>query len=290
MFRNQREWLLYQQDGGGGGGGGNGGQGDQNNGGPQLSADEIAAFRTFVASQGGDAQANQVLFAENARLKTQLKAARERQIPEGALILVGEDVETWKNLRGLDIPLADVKAAMQERDQLRVKVSGMERDTQLRNVAGLANWNPDVLIKLDRLDGAKRVYEVKMDEEGQQYVTVREGDKETLTASEYAQRSWAEFLPALSAKQAAQSNNQSNDGGEGDVVSNQPGHYSQQNNQGDGGQGNGQGNNRQQNNGTSYVKQPAGSNKQQQKDTPTSIAASYLQSAYARTSEQAQTH
>lgn len=331
MFRNQREWLLYQQiDGGGGGawpGNGqqfsqqqsNGGQqssgGQQNNGGQVLSDQEIAALRSLVATSGGDKQTLETLFAENQRIKEENRALRQQQIPAGALLLIGEDAQTWKDLRTLGMPLNDIQAALNETQELRSQIAGMQREGQLRSVAQLMGWNPNVLIKLDKIDGKERVYEMRQNEDGQQYVVIREGrNGETKTALDYAQAAWSEFMPALGAAGQQQQQQQDEPSGQpipmaiGDLGNSRQQQQTQtpppqvdpllaagaptgNNNQQQqtqapqavltfpANQGNG---GRQQTQGTSFVPQQGGGGKASKTLTVRDVAAGYLAKTYSR--------
>ena len=132
-------------------------------------------------------------------LEDEVKDLQKKAVPEGATLLMGDDAELWKQIRGLEVPVADLKTMVGENATLKTRVEQLVREEQLRNVAYYANWNPNVLIKLDRMDEKGRIYDIRENDEGQMIVTVKDGGEgaELFRANEYAQANWPEFTSSL---------------------------------------------------------------------------------------------
>lgn len=196
LFDDLSAMGLFFDNGGTSGGGDNGGD---NNSGAGLSSTELAALRSLISTTGTEQETLHNLFAENSRIKTQLAAAQANQIPANALILVGTDVEVWKQLRGLDIPVTDLKGKLDSIAQLEAKVTRMEREGDLRKVIEVTGWNADVFIPLDGIDGVTRTWEIRDTQDGTgKMVFVKEGDDGQPTdAVTYLKTKWPQFMPAL---------------------------------------------------------------------------------------------
>lgn len=174
LLRNLQAGICFTTDDGGGGGG--------------TAPTEIDELRKMVRERG----------LEIERLTEQLKDAQKKAMPEGATLLIGEDAEFWKQIRGLDIPVSQLTTMAADNKKLKGDVDRLEREEQLRNVAFYANWNPHVLIKLDRMDEKGRIYEVKEDAEGNPTLLIREGEQgEPYDARDYALSTWPEFTRSL---------------------------------------------------------------------------------------------
>lgn len=239
---------------------------DESGGGDgSTTAAEIDELRKMVRERG----------LEIERLQDELREAQGRAVPEGATLLVGEDSEFWKQIRGLDIPTSQLTTMAQDNAHLKSEVARMEREEQLRNVAFYANWNPNVLIKLDRLDEKGRIYEVKEDPEGNPALLIREGEQgEPYDAREYALSAWPEFSRSLfmddeqTTGAAATGNDQgtrlANNAGPSKVIISTNGNRGAQQV------------------GTPFVRQPAGKQKKEEEPDIVGAAKSTLDRMYQR--------
>lgn len=166
----------------------------------------LEGMRALLDKHKGDAMAVVgILYNENFRLRESNRQMKDRQAPDGAVVLTGEDVQAWTAYQALGKP-ADLKTAVEERQTLQGKLAGMERETILRNVAEVAGYKPSVLANLDRIAKAEGktlafdVRETQQDGKPVRMAYVKDGDKE-LPIGDYANANWSDFLPALTAVQ-----------------------------------------------------------------------------------------
>ena len=197
-MRTLRLHPLYEGDAGGGTGGN-----PQNPTAPaSAGGDPAAAFNNLMARSSDAAALARQLFEENFRYRTELREA-QRQIPaQGAVVLSAEQAQAWQAYQGLGAP-----------DQVQQTIAAhrtLQRDLELRDVAGATGYSLDVLRTL----AADLAFEVRTEQKDGKpikavYVKV---DNKDVPLETYATEKWAAFLPALRPAQAAGSQGAPNTG------------------------------------------------------------------------------
>jgi hypothetical protein len=177
---------------------------DENN-----SSDKDGAFQRLLDRYKNDGIAMaEKLFSENYAYRTQIRDL-ERQVlevqskapAEGAIVLTGNDAQTWAAYQALGKP-DELKQGLEEKTQLQGKLQNMERETTLRTVAETVGYKAGVLANLDKIAKAEGkalsfdVRETTVDGKTVKAAYVKDGDKE-LPLTEYATTNWADFIPAL---------------------------------------------------------------------------------------------
>lgn len=167
------------------------------------------SFQRLLERNNNDAtQLATRLFDDNyqARQRIRQLEAQYRELQgklpgEGSIVLHGEEAQAWQTYRGLGTP-DEVKQGLDQRAEYAQRLTGMERQTLLQQVAEQAGYKPGVLAQLDRMakaQGKDLVFEVReVASEGRQVATpfVKDGEAER-PLTEYAAQEWADFLPAL---------------------------------------------------------------------------------------------
>lgn len=150
-------------------------------------------------------------------LAAEVQALKGKQVPDGAVVLTGDDAQAWQAFSTLGKP-DEVKTRLEERDSLAAEVAGVKRDQTLREVAEAAGYKFAVLRQL----GGDREYELRdvtADGQTRKVPFVKDGDTAKPLA-EFAQGAWADFLPAL---QAGDTGRQGGQPGTGQVIPRQQG-------------------------------------------------------------------
>lgn len=144
---------------------------------------------------------------DNAAIREQRRTLREevttlkaKQVPEGAVILQGEDAAAYEAYKPLGKP-ADLTKRLADADAATQRLTTLERDAVIRDAATAAGYKFSVL----RDRAADLPIEVReVDQDGKKvsraFVKPQGGGEHELTA--YAQQHWGDYLPALTAAQA----------------------------------------------------------------------------------------
>lgn len=191
-------FILFDQDGGGGGGDGGGG------GTPpaQSPNDTPPAIQNLINRNNGDAMAAiATLLSENAQLRADRRALREKLPADGSIVLTGEQAQFWSTLDATKLDAAKLKElqdAATERDQLRADRDKLQRNATINDAANVAGFKPTVLATLIG------DLSVEIDDGETRVAYVKDGDKRTPLV-DYAAQHWADFLPSL--QQTTQRNN-----------------------------------------------------------------------------------
>lgn len=115
--------------------------------------DSFLRNRNLDANQGG-AQ----LYGENAELREKNRTLRKEnddltaaQPPKGALILVGDDIKLFNDLKAL-IPegkkVEDLAATLKEHGEQTLKITELERGNLVRDIAEAEGWKASNLLRL----------------------------------------------------------------------------------------------------------------------------------------------
>ena len=207
MFRNQRQWLLYEADKQSGGGG------DDKSG---ESGNGAVAFQQALDAHKGDVQKFATrLFEDNYQLRTNNRELRGKTAPEGSVILQGDELALWNAYKGLGKPTelvlasaldpfkTDLGKAQGELTTAKAELAQYKRNALLRDVADAAGVVYGVLATLDKPELSYEIADDK-DKDGKaiKVVKVKEGDQ-VVDLDAYAAQKWSVFLPALRPAQEA---------------------------------------------------------------------------------------
>jgi hypothetical protein len=160
-----------------------------------LQPDITASLQRLIERQSGDAgRVAELLYRENYDLRERARQLSEQIPAQGAVVLPPDQAAHWQAYQQLGEPDA-LTQRLTAAEQAAQELAGLRRAEQLRTVADAAGYRPSVLgrlaegLALELRDGTPVV------------VT---GDTVTPLA-DYAQREWAEFLPALAVTPAGTS-------------------------------------------------------------------------------------
>lgn len=203
------QWLrpYYAEDGGADGGDGDADPTPPTGERPKPSdllarygKDGDAALR--MAEQLSAAQAdNYKLRDKNRQLREEVTGLRSKAAPDGAVVLTADEAKRWEAYQGLGVEPAAIKAALTERDEVKQRLTGLEREKVLRDVAEVAGYKPSVLGQLPgSADLAFDIRTVTQDGKSERAVYVK-ADGKDVPLADYAQQQWADFLPALRVEQ-----------------------------------------------------------------------------------------
>lgn len=127
---------------------------------------------------------NYDLREQRRNLRTELKTAQE-QVPEGAVVLSGSDLETYEAWKALGDSPAKVAESLGELTSLR-------RDSQVSQLAAAHKLKPAAVKKLLAADA-----EIVVKGEGdKRQFAVKHGGKET-SVDDLLKGDWKDFVPAL---------------------------------------------------------------------------------------------
>jgi hypothetical protein len=206
-------FLLFTPDKGDGGGEGD--DGNQDGGHSDRGA---AAFQQALDRRNNDGVAlARELFDDNyqyrhriQRLTKDLDAAKK--VPEGTILLSVDEAKEWAAYKALGKPDA-IKTTVDEHGQYKDRLTTLQRESILRDVADKAKYKFSVLQNADLLSKAKGkdleyiVKDVEKDGVKTPTAFVKDGDTERPLA-EYAQENWADLLPSLPLTQETNTNSQ----------------------------------------------------------------------------------
>lgn len=150
MYRTSMVRLLLNAQGGDGNGGGNGG--------PPPDPKPDASLQRRIKEAGNAGALAGTLYAENQHLQSQNAALRAKLPKDGDVVLSGDDVAAWNEFRALNLKPAEIKAAVGERDTLKVTVARHDRDKALAD----HGYKPETLgpllpadASIEEVDGPK---------------------------------------------------------------------------------------------------------------------------------------
>jgi hypothetical protein len=143
------------------------------------------------------------VLGDNATLREQRRTLREeattlkaKQAPEGAVILQGEDATAYQAYQALGKP-ADLTKRLADAETATTRLTTLERDAIVRDVAAVAGYKPQVL--RDRAGALPLPVTEVTGEDGKPvkraFITPEGQGEQELTA--YATAQWADYLPAL---------------------------------------------------------------------------------------------
>lgn len=183
--------------------------GGQDDGGKVRASDLRAQLGTQVDEQALmrllEKQAE--LLSDNSQLREQRRQLRQevtdlkaKQPAEGSVMLSADDAALLENYRAIGTP-DDLSKALTERDDYAGRLTARERADAIGTAAAAAGYKPSVLASLVG-QAALSVKDVGDGKDRKQiaYIADAEGKEHRLT--DYAEKNWADFLPALAPKQA----------------------------------------------------------------------------------------
>lgn len=161
----------------------------------EMTAEEWEAQRRAqLAKDTLEVMTNRVI-----KLEADNHALRQRQAPDGGVVLDAEQKKRWDAWEALGKP-DEVSKSLDQGKKDRATVEKAEKVEALSKVARAAGWDPEAFTSLnDMTPGLEwRVQEVKKGEDTIQQAQVKvEGDWKDADA--YAQERWKKFLPVLQA-------------------------------------------------------------------------------------------
>lgn len=145
-------------------------------------------------------QVAQLLYTQNydlrearRRLQQEVKDLQAR-IPDGAVVLTGDDVETWKSYQALGSP-DDLKKLVDETPQLKKDLEVLRTQEKFRRLEDGTGVKGSVLSKLGP-DLEYKVKETTADGVTSKTVVVVLDGKD-VPLRDHAQSAWPEFIPSL---------------------------------------------------------------------------------------------
>lgn len=182
-FRSYGLTIYFDLDQGGGTGGGSGSN-------AQVTAlqQQVAKLNAQIDTLQGE---NFKLREERRDLRTQIGELSKSAPKEGEIVLPKTDAELWQSYQGIGKP-DDLSKAMTELAKLR-------RDVLVRDVAGVHGYQSQVLGTLLPANAQVELRGVKDEETGKTaqvaYLKLPDGQEQPIT--DYAEKNWQPFLPAL---------------------------------------------------------------------------------------------
>jgi hypothetical protein len=172
---------------------------------PESKAPSLDDMRQKIEERGVEGAAKMLLelAEDNFKYRSKLRDL-EGRLPEGAVVLKGDDAKAWQTYRDFGRP-ADIKAAMEERQNLASWKRDRERSDTVAQCATLHGYKASVLERFAKADGLSIVIDTldqktKDGKPVQKGFVVTRGDdgQETRTSlDEYAERHWTDGLDAL---------------------------------------------------------------------------------------------
>jgi len=182
----------------GGQSGGNTSGGNQGNQAGNNPPDLAQALAGLLARNGGSMDTvGMMLLSENHGYRDRIRQL-EGRLPEGSVVLAGDDLARWQAYQALGQP-TDLQTAIAERDTFRTDLTTLQRTQAIADAAELAGYKAKVLGQLPK--AASLTFTIKDETDNGQAVRrayVKDGDTEELLTT-YAEREWPDFLPSLSA-------------------------------------------------------------------------------------------
>lgn len=181
---------LQEEEGKGGGGAG--------------SRAEIEATVERLLAAKGDKTALAELLRDNFSQREQLRDMKAKlegaaKVPDGGLVLDATQATAWKLYQELGKP-EDLKKAVDRKAELETEVTTAKWAKSVADAAAAHGWKAEVLSQLPGADGLRfELREETVDGEKVKvaYVTAGEQGATPQKLTEYAEKSWKGFLPAL---------------------------------------------------------------------------------------------
>lgn len=172
----------------------------------RVNADEVAKqVLAALKSQGGGESVSEQLIRENVIARERRREAEEaleelkKKVPAAdAVVLTPEQAKDWTAYQALGKP-DEVKTKM---STLEGEIAKRDREIVMASAADAAGYKAAVLTKLPGAEKLKfEVREEQVDGKATKvaYVTGSGEGAKTEKLSEYAEREWKDFIPALSA-------------------------------------------------------------------------------------------
>jgi hypothetical protein len=140
---------------------------------------------------------NYKLRGKNRQLRDDIAGLRGKAAPEGSVILSADDAKAWEAYKALGSEPAALKQALTERDDAKQRLTTLEREKTIRDVAEVAKYKAAVLGQLPgSADLAFDIRDVTQDGATVRMVYVKDGERQ-VPLTDYAEQHWADFLPAL---------------------------------------------------------------------------------------------
>jgi hypothetical protein len=144
---------------------------------------------------------NYDLREKNRQLKQELDEAKKKLVPDGAVVLTGDDAAAWAAYQKLGKP-GDLEKALGERDAASQELTSLKRMDAVRKAAAAEKLNPDALAALPNLPDLI-IKDVKEDKETVQRVFVKT-DAGEQPIREWGKAAHAALWPAVEAATEAQ--------------------------------------------------------------------------------------
>lgn len=161
----------------------------------EMTAEQWEAHRrSELAKDTLEAMTNRVI-----KLEGDNHALRQRQAPDGGVVLDAEQRKRWDAWEKLGKP-EDVSKSLEQATKDRAFVEQTEKAEEFAKVASAAGWDPETFAELNGLTPGLewRVQEVGKGEDKVQQAQVKVGD-EWKDADAFAEERWKKFLPVLQA-------------------------------------------------------------------------------------------
>jgi hypothetical protein len=160
-----------------------------------------------IAEKLADAQNDNFdLRDKNRQLRGELDDAKKKLIPDGAVVLTGDDAKRWETYQKLGKP-EDLEKALKERETATTQLTKLQRDAQVREAAGVEKLNADALLALPGLPSIT----IKDVKEGEAMVkrafVTPEGGAET-PLRDYGKQQYAALWSAVEATTQTQTQQQ----------------------------------------------------------------------------------
>lgn len=174
----------------------------------ESKAPSLDAMRQKIEERGVEGAAKMLLelAEDNFKYRSKLRDL-EGRLPEGAVVLKGDDAKAWESYRQYGRP-ADIKAAMDERQNLASWKRERERADTVAQCATLHGYKASVLERFAKADGLEIVIDTsdQKDKDGKPvrkgFVVTRGDDGQEAEGSrvpldQYAETHWKDELEAL---------------------------------------------------------------------------------------------
>lgn len=170
-----------------------------------LSDEDLDAVDSMIDRYGTAEEAIHALRRDNYRYRERIRRLRDGQedvdpVPEGGLVLNGEEAKRWKSYLELGDDPGEIKTALRKKEEYEKEQEKRDKQTKFAKAAKAVGYREDVLIDLAESKGLPiEMREVEVDGEKQEIpFVVREGE-EAKRLTEYAESDLSAYLAALKA-------------------------------------------------------------------------------------------
>lgn len=162
----------------------------------------VQAIENLVSKHGSETGAIKTLLDENRKyrdrirdLKTELESAKAGAVPDGAVVLSGDDLKAYEALKALG-DAKSISDAIEAGKAAQTELGAYRRTEKRTKAARIAKANADVLATLDR-DGID--YDVEGDgDEAAAIIVTKNGEEEVRTPFwEFVDATWPALKTAL---------------------------------------------------------------------------------------------